>query len=54
MKVILFGATGRVGGLLSECLLHTDVGRVLSIGSSATAPKAILEHTISIDFEFAA
>ena len=33
MKVILFGATGMVGqGILRECLLHSGVTQVLSIG----------------------
>lgn len=37
MNVILFGATGMVGqGVLRECLLDPDVGRVLTIGRSAT------------------
>lgn len=35
MNVILFGATGMVGqGVLRECLLASDVQRVLSIGRS--------------------
>ncbi len=37
MRVILFGATGMVGqGVLRECLLDSEVGKVLSIGRSAT------------------
>jgi uncharacterized protein YbjT (DUF2867 family) len=36
MKVLLFGASGMVGGgVLRECLLAPDVERVLSIGRSA-------------------
>ena len=39
MNVILFGATGMVGqGILRECLLDSDVRRVLAIGRNATAP----------------
>jgi uncharacterized protein YbjT (DUF2867 family) len=37
MDVVLFGATGMIGqAVLRECLLDPDVGRVLSIGRSAT------------------
>jgi len=37
MNVILFGATGMVGqGVLRECLLDTDVAKVLVIGRSET------------------
>ena len=37
MNVVLFGATGMIGqGVLRECLLDTDVQRVLTIGRTAT------------------
>ena len=37
MNVVLFGATGMIGqGVLRECLLASDVNRVLTIGRSAT------------------
>ena len=37
MDVVLFGATGMIGqGVLRECLLDPEIGRVLSIGRSAT------------------
>lgn len=37
MDVILFGSTGMVGqGVLRECLLDPDIGRVLSVGRSKT------------------
>lgn len=37
MNVLLFGATGMVGqGVLRECLLDPEVGRVLSVGRRAT------------------
>ena len=40
MKVILFGATGMVGqGVLRECLLASDVERVLSVGRSSLGQK---------------
>ena len=41
MKVLIFGATGMVGGgVLRECLLAADVERVVSIGRSAL----LLDH----------
>lgn len=37
MRVILFGATGMVGGgVLRECLLDPDIGNVLAVGRSPT------------------
>ena len=37
MKVIIFGATGMVGGgVLRECLLDSEVERVLTVGRQAT------------------
>ena len=37
MNVLIFGATGMVGqGVLRECLLDPQVGRVVTIGRSAT------------------
>jgi uncharacterized protein YbjT (DUF2867 family) len=37
MKIILFGATGMVGqGVLRECLLASDVERVLAVGRKST------------------
>jgi uncharacterized protein YbjT (DUF2867 family) len=37
MNVLIFGATGMVGqGVLRECLLASDVGRVAAIGRTAT------------------
>jgi uncharacterized protein YbjT (DUF2867 family) len=40
MKVILFGATGMVGqGCLRECLLDTEVERVLAVGRSPTGQR---------------
>lgn len=52
VKVILFGATGMVGqGVLRECLLDSEVERVLSIGrrsSSARHPK--LREVLHADF----
>ena len=37
MRVVLFGATGRVGkGVLRECLRDAQVTRVLSIGRRPT------------------
>jgi uncharacterized protein YbjT (DUF2867 family) len=36
MKVLIFGATGMVGqGVLRECLLDTDIERVVTVGRSA-------------------
>lgn len=40
MKVLIFGATGMVGqGVLRECLLDTDVERVVTVGRSATGQR---------------
>ena len=40
MKVILFGATGMIGGgVLRECLLDPGVDRILSIGRRKTEQK---------------
>jgi uncharacterized protein YbjT (DUF2867 family) len=40
VKIILFGASGMVGqGVLRECLLDTDVEKVLLIGRSATGQQ---------------
>jgi uncharacterized protein YbjT (DUF2867 family) len=40
MKVILFGATGMVGqGVLRECLLNSEVVRVLTIGRTTTGQQ---------------
>jgi uncharacterized protein YbjT (DUF2867 family) len=55
MKVILFGATGMVGqGVLRECLLDPDVGRVLAVGRSAAgqahAKLRELMHDNFVDF----
>jgi len=37
MKIVLFGATGMIGqGVLRECLLASDVDRVVAIGRSGT------------------
>ena len=51
MDVILFGATGMVGqGVLRECLLDPDVGRVVTVGRTATGqqhPK--LEEIVHAD-----
>lgn len=35
MRVILFGATGMVGGILRECLLEPDIRDVLAVGRSS-------------------
>jgi uncharacterized protein YbjT (DUF2867 family) len=55
MNVIIFGATGMVGqGVLRECLLDPDVGRVLCIGRGSTGqqhPKLReIVHTNFLDF----
>jgi uncharacterized protein YbjT (DUF2867 family) len=52
MNVILFGATGMVGqGVLRECLLASDVGRVLSIVRSPSGQQhAKLREIIPTDF----
>jgi len=40
MKVVIFGATGMVGrGVLRECLLDSDVARVLTVGRRATGQR---------------
>jgi uncharacterized protein YbjT (DUF2867 family) len=40
MKIVLFGATGMIGqGVLRECLLNSDVERVLSIGRAKTGQQ---------------
>jgi uncharacterized protein YbjT (DUF2867 family) len=40
IDVILFGATGMVGqGVLRECLLDPEVGRVLTVGRNATGQQ---------------
>jgi uncharacterized protein YbjT (DUF2867 family) len=40
ISVILFGATGMVGqGVLRECLLDPEVGRVLTVGRNATGQQ---------------
>ena len=40
MNVVIFGATGMLGqGVLRECLLDADVGRVLTIGRTATGVR---------------
>jgi uncharacterized protein YbjT (DUF2867 family) len=40
MNVLLFGATGMVGqGVLRECLLDTDVQRVVTIGRTPTSAQ---------------
>ena len=50
MKVILFGATGMVGqGVLRECLLDADVGRVLSVGRRPTGQAHAKLHELQHD-----
>jgi uncharacterized protein YbjT (DUF2867 family) len=50
MNVIVFGATGMVGqGVLRECLLDTDVQRVLCIGRSATGQAHAKLREIVVD-----
>jgi uncharacterized protein YbjT (DUF2867 family) len=40
MKVLIFGATGMVGqGVLRECLLDTDIERVVTVGRNATGQQ---------------
>ena len=40
MKVIIFGATGMVGGgVLRECLLDSGVDQVLTVGRKATGQQ---------------
>jgi uncharacterized protein YbjT (DUF2867 family) len=52
VKVILFGATGMIGqGVLRECLIASDVDRVVTVGRSATGvtnPK--LREIVHKDF----
>lgn len=52
MKVILFGATGMVGqGVLSECLLDSEVESVLAIVRSATGQRhAKLQELVRENF----
>jgi uncharacterized protein YbjT (DUF2867 family) len=52
MRVILFGATGMIGqGVLRECLLDSEVERVLAIGRSATGQKDTkLQEIVHNDF----
>jgi uncharacterized protein YbjT (DUF2867 family) len=51
MNVVLFGATGMIGqGVLRECLLASDVNRVLTIGRSASAVQnAKLQEIVRAD-----
>jgi len=51
MNVVLFGATGMLGqGVLRECLLASDVNRVLTIGRSATGVQnAKLQDLVHAD-----
>jgi uncharacterized protein YbjT (DUF2867 family) len=51
MNVVLFGATGMIGqGVLRECLLASDVNRVLTIGRSASAVQnAKLQEIVQAD-----
>src|SRR4051812_13370888 len=47
MKIILFGATGMVGqGVLRECLLEPEVGRVLAVGRTLTGESHPKLHEI--------
>ena len=40
MKILLFGATGMVGqGVLRECLRDAGIGRVVTVGRSATGQR---------------
>lgn len=52
MKVILFGATGMVGqGVLRECLLSSDVERVVAVVRSSTGQRhAKLTELVHTDF----
>jgi uncharacterized protein YbjT (DUF2867 family) len=48
MKVVLFGATGMLGqGVLRECLLASDVDRVLTIGRTPTGLQHAKLHEIA-------
>jgi len=51
MNVVLFGATGMIGqGVLRECLLASDVNRVLTIGRSASAVQNVkLQEIVRAD-----
>jgi uncharacterized protein YbjT (DUF2867 family) len=51
MNVVLFGATGMIGqGVLRECLLASDVNRVLTIGRTATGVQnAKLQELVQAD-----
>jgi uncharacterized protein YbjT (DUF2867 family) len=51
VNVIVFGATGMIGqGVLRECLLATDVNRVLTIGRSASGVQnAKLQDLVHAD-----
>jgi len=51
VNVIVFGATGMIGqGVLRECLLATDVNRVLTIGRSANGVQnAKLQDLVHAD-----
>jgi len=47
MNVVMFGATGMLGqGVLRECLLASDVNRVLTIGRHASAQQHPKLHKI--------
>jgi uncharacterized protein YbjT (DUF2867 family) len=47
MNVILFGATGMVGqGVLRECLLSSEVDKILTIGRTATGQQSAKLHEI--------
>ena len=52
MRVIIFGATGMVGqGVLRECLIHSEIERVLVVGRSPTGVHdAKLAEIIHDDF----
>lgn len=55
MNILIFGATGMVGqGVLRECLLAADVGRVVAVGRTATGlddPKLLdLVHKDMFDY----
>jgi uncharacterized protein YbjT (DUF2867 family) len=55
MKVVLFGASGMVGqGVMRECLLDSEVERVLSIGRAKTGQQhprlREIVHTNFVDF----
>jgi uncharacterized protein YbjT (DUF2867 family) len=57
MKILLFGATGMVGqGVLRECLLDSEVERVLSIvrAPSGTVHEKLREHVHGDFFDWSA